>query len=179
MTFGALRQLMMDDDERETIMSLGCSSNLKARHLADAEAVLAGNDSCGADASYCWHRCMPHADYNVSTSICAERQLRLACANEQGQKWPCEHDDSFYLDCIDPETADYPPGFENVDPADCEEPPPTASPAPSDSMTEIVTGAPSVGAATDPPTSGAVSLLATGFSSVPVMGLTAFAVSLM
>lgn len=93
-TFGQMRKLMIEastsNDLVEESLSLGCSSaSDSARMLAEEEVI------CEAGTTYCWHRCMPHMDYNITTDICASRNLRLQCVNPREQVYLEGHGDFF------------------------------------------------------------------------------------
>jgi hypothetical protein len=112
MTFGDLRDHMINasrtQDSGNEALTMGCSSSRIARQLEET--------SCAEGESiYCWHRCMPIADYGVSLDICAEesastgRALRLQCVNPRGQLYLEGHGD-YYPDCTDSteNSTDYP-----------------------------------------------------------------------
>jgi hypothetical protein len=76
MTFGDLRDRMINasrtQDSGNEALTVGCSSSRIARQLEET--------SCPEGESiYCWHRCMPIADYDViSISVPKSRSQRVA-----------------------------------------------------------------------------------------------------
>jgi len=104
-TFGQMRKLMIEastynkenanlrSQVEEGSLSIGCSSTSDSARLLEEEEVV-----CESGSIYCWHRCMPHADHNVTTEICASRNLNLQCINPRNQVYVEGHGD-FYPAC--------------------------------------------------------------------------------
>jgi len=118
-TLGELQNLLKSSSPSDEHLSLGCSSNLVARHLEESI-------NCEDDTLYCWHRCMNLTEYGVSEEVCAAQNLQLQCINPRRQLWDNTHGD-FFPDCIDTATAvvatpfprlpDYPRANETCTPA--------------------------------------------------------------
>ena len=84
-TFGQMRKLMIEAStsekpEEDESLRLGCSSSTASARLLEEEEVM-----CEEGSTYCWHRCMPHIDQNISTAICTSRKLQLQCVNPREQ----------------------------------------------------------------------------------------------
>uniref|UniRef100_A0A7S2EPM2 Uncharacterized protein n=1 Tax=Trieres chinensis TaxID=1514140 RepID=A0A7S2EPM2_TRICV len=94
-TFGDVRRSLASSSSEASShrTGLGCSSPTEAARLLAEE-----EPSCADDATYCWHRCMPHEESGVSLEICSERNLRLQCVNPRDQVYVSGHGD-FYPAC--------------------------------------------------------------------------------
>jgi len=95
LTFGYLRHRMIEeslsgDSNQKEMLGIGCSGHSVARQMEE--------NVCAEGTTYCWHRCMEHADYNISTDICRERNLQLQCINPREQVYISGHGD-FYPAC--------------------------------------------------------------------------------
>ncbi len=86
-TFGEVRQFIVDSSTNgDTPAGIGCSTpNMKAvittaRSLESEEDV-----ACAEDELFCWFRCMPLAEHNLTFDSCTERNLQVQCMNPRGQ----------------------------------------------------------------------------------------------
>ena len=119
-TFGDLRRRMIarsraaaaggrdDDGGEEDPLALGCSGAAYARQLEEA--------ACAAGSTYCWHRCMLHADHaGVGDAECAARGLALQCVNPRDQFSDGDSHGDYFPACSNTTEAatDYPalPGY--------------------------------------------------------------------
>jgi hypothetical protein len=93
-TFDELRDQMISaslNNQEDEQIGLGCSGGMVARDLSA--------ETCEGDATYCWHRCMPHADFGVSHEICAARELQVHCINPRLEIWQGEKHGDYYPAC--------------------------------------------------------------------------------
>ena len=58
-------------------LAVGCTGDAFTRQLEEA--------SCAEGLTYCWHRCMEHADHDVSMESCSMRELGVQCINAREQ----------------------------------------------------------------------------------------------
>jgi hypothetical protein len=95
MTFHDMRSSMINKDPQA--LSLGCASHHQvARELGEGE----GNCN-NVTSALCWHECMNYTDFDVSPEICQDRDLSLACVNDEGYLWiDTVHDPAFTLGCV-------------------------------------------------------------------------------
>ena len=80
-TFDKVRQRMTEEslnrEGRADALAVGCTGDAVARQLEEA--------SCAEGSTYCWHRCMEHADHGVSVASCSMHELGVQCVNPREQ----------------------------------------------------------------------------------------------
>ena len=87
-TFGQVREAQIATAQNPNFLAFGCSKeDLVARQLEV--------ESCESDTLYCWHKCMPLADYNVSEAICHQQGEEVFCVDSNGHLWDGSHGDFF------------------------------------------------------------------------------------
>ena len=101
-TYGHVRQLFMDTPREDIPSGLGCSS-IAMKAIEGGSRSLDGSEEpvlCADDELYCWFRCMPLAEQNLTADSCAEQNLQLQCANPRDQVVPDgkQHGD-YYPSC--------------------------------------------------------------------------------
>ena len=119
-TFGDLRRRMIDaslstEGKDDNFLAIGCSGSAVARQVEEV--------TCAEGSTYCWHRCMEHTAFDVSTDGCSALDLQLQCINPRDQFSDGNEHGDFFLACSDTvEVAtDYPtiPGYPR-DPEICD-----------------------------------------------------------
>lgn len=93
MTYGDVRSLLVEGNSKPGV---GCSSPNEHARLLEAGS---GNIKCGDNGTFCWNRCMVHADHGVSHDICSSRSLKLQCINPRDQVWDGKSHGDYYPDC--------------------------------------------------------------------------------
>jgi hypothetical protein len=109
-TFDELRDQMISaslNNQEDEKIGIGCSGGMVARDLSAT--------TCEDDATYCWHRCMAHADFEVSQEICASRNLQVQCINPRLEISQGETHGDFYLACADNATQPAETPFPTLD----------------------------------------------------------------
>jgi hypothetical protein len=93
MTHGQIRSRIVQSKKMKEAVSegLGCSISSTISRQLDAP-------KCEEDETHCWHRCMSHKDYDISTENCAEQNLNLKCVNPREQVYEKGHGD-YFLKC--------------------------------------------------------------------------------
>ena len=86
-TFGEVRQFIVDSSASGDISSgIGCSTpNTKAVVATSRSLDSTGETECSEDELFCWFRCMPLAEHNITFDSCTERNLQVQCMNPRGQ----------------------------------------------------------------------------------------------
>ena len=119
-TFGDLRRRMIDaslstEGKGDNFLSIGCSGSAVARQVEEV--------TCAEGSTYCWHRCMEHTAFDVSTDGCNALDLQLQCINPRDQFSDGNEHGDFFLACSDTTevATDYPtiPGYPR-DPEICD-----------------------------------------------------------
>eukprot|EP00804_Cyclotella_cryptica_P018499 CCRYP_004325-RB/>CCRYP_004325-RB protein AED:0.01 eAED:0.01 QI:137/1/1/1/1/1/2/1439/423 len=107
-TFGQIRRDIIQHfaNSDKSMVGIGCSSSQfeiglhgvssVSRSLQDGHGIDAS--MCAEDELFCWFRCMPLADHNLTTTTCAESNLQLQCANPRDQVVPGKTIAFFLLD---------------------------------------------------------------------------------
>ncbi len=85
-TYGDARKQTIESAQGGIPSGLGCSSPHMESVLTGRN--LAGTDDCADDELFCWFRCMPLADQNLTVTTCAEQNLQLQCASPRDQVVP-------------------------------------------------------------------------------------------
>ncbi|KAL7487092.1 hypothetical protein ACHAW6_012672 [Cyclotella cf. meneghiniana] len=119
-TFGQIRRDIIQHfaTSVDFIVGIGCSSpelQLGLHGVPSISRNLQGHgidaSMCAEDELFCWFRCMPLADHELTITTCSERNLQLQCANPRDQVVPDgqQHGDYFpaCTNSTDPVT-DYP-----------------------------------------------------------------------
>jgi hypothetical protein len=108
MTYGDIRSRLLETST-SIPRGIGCSStHMDVRQLEDTA-------TCAPNSTYCWHRCMSWADYNISQEICESQDLAIQCVNPRGQNWTFQFHGDYYPACSNttaPNTAfEYLPNY--------------------------------------------------------------------
>lgn len=88
-TFGQVRNNMIQHfaSSNEPMLGIGCSSPNQELGLHGA-SVARDLQECAEDELFCWFKCMPLADHDLTTTTCSERNLQLQCTNPRDQVVP-------------------------------------------------------------------------------------------
>ena len=113
LTFGEVRDRARAGND----LALGCSRNLQARELAEAQ--------CEADQMYCWYRCMDLVNHDgeaVSEAICADQGYAfLNCTDVFRQPSDGHKHGDYYPQCTDYTHEATPfPSMAQADEDDCD-----------------------------------------------------------
>jgi hypothetical protein len=78
---------------------MGCSS---PRHVARLLHEGVNASACvNGTQSYCWHSCFNYTDYDASPDLCASRNLKFGCTDENGVLWADTHEPQYVLRCVE------------------------------------------------------------------------------
>jgi len=110
-TFGQIRQNVIQhfSTNNNSVLGIGCSSSQLQIGL---HGISSSRDlqECAEDELFCWFKCMPLADYELTTTTCSERSLKLQCANPRDQVSDGAMHGDFYPACTNSTNpvTDYP-----------------------------------------------------------------------